>query len=174
MRVDQIWTGSDHVLVRVESGRFYGWGLNDRGQLGDDPELPSIVTTPSLLSLDSTWTSLVCGPKQTILWREKVKSSSIPKAIPFVLDLNKDSFRHLNELLDDAMDKIDGRCDKPPKQAHECIAVAVLNLLKLQFHAVLVHQTCTDLITDLGPQLLDSLKRKVSISSRHTYSTYRS
>ena len=56
---------------------------------------------------------------------------------------------------------LDGRRDwPPPKQEQECIAVACLNLLKLQFHSILQQKKRLNSLQP-GTTLLASLKNKV-------------
>ena len=67
----------------------------------------------------------------------------------------------LDQLLDDVWDGLDGQREwPPPRLEQECIAVASLNLLKLQLHSVLQRrskQTCLQ----QGTTLLTSIKNKV-------------
>lgn len=73
------------------------------------------------------WTAL--PPGQCLQLEEK---------IPFVLDTCEETFRGLDQLLNEVWDGLDGRREwPPPKQEQECIAVACLNILKLQLHSVL-------------------------------------
>ena len=72
-----------------------------------------------------------------------------------------DVFRCLDQLLAEVWDGLDGRRDwPPPKQEQECIAVACLNLLKLQFHSILQRKIRLNCLQP-GTTLLASLKNKV-------------
>ena len=48
------------------------------------------------------------------------------------MDISKLTFEHLDELLAEVCDGMDGQSDWPPPQEKECMAVAGLNLLNLQ------------------------------------------
>ena len=79
------------------------------------------------------WTAL--PPGQCLQLEEK---------IPFVLDTCEETFRGLDQLLNEVWDGLDGRREwPPPKQEQECIAVACLNILKLQLHSVLQQKSKT-------------------------------
>ena len=52
--------------------------------------------------------------------------------VPFVVDISKSTFEHLDELLGEVCEGMDGQSDWPPPQEKECMAVASLNLLNLQ------------------------------------------
>ena len=52
--------------------------------------------------------------------------------VPFCVDICRSTFEHLDELLGEVYEGLDGRSDWPPTQDRECIAVAGLNILNLQ------------------------------------------
>nr|XP_024097615.2 E3 ubiquitin-protein ligase HERC2-like isoform X4 [Pongo abelii] len=57
---------------------------------------------------------------------------------------------------------MDGSADWPPPQEKECVAVAMLNLPRLQLHAAISHQVDPEFLgLGLGSVLLNSLKQTV-------------
>eukprot|EP00074_Homo_sapiens_P060497 XP_006720422.1 E3 ubiquitin-protein ligase HERC2-like [Homo sapiens] len=57
---------------------------------------------------------------------------------------------------------MDGSTDWPPPQEKECVAVATLNLPRLQLHAAISHQVDLEFLgLGLGSVFLNSLKQKV-------------
>lgn len=61
------------------------------------------------------------------------KGSSVGLRAPYVVDVTKTTFEHLDALLRRVSEDLDGTRDwPPPAQEKECIAVAALNLLRLQ------------------------------------------
>ena len=100
-----------------------------------------------------------------IFFKNNVKThfSYISDKIPFVLDTCEETFRNLDQLLNEVWDGLDGRREwPPPKQEQECIAVACLNILKLQLCSILQKKK-SKLLNCLqqGTTLLASLKTKI-------------
>ena len=56
------------------------------------------------------------------------------KELPFILNVSTVTFEKLDQLLKIVCDKLDGKGPNthPPSQEQECMAIAALNLLKLQ------------------------------------------
>jgi len=52
----------------------------------------------------------------------------------FVVDVCEETFRMLDQLLSLVCEGVSGNLDWPPPQDKECMAVACLNLLKLQVY----------------------------------------
>ena len=97
------------------------------------------------------------------MWSKSLKQLvTVCKLRKFTLTpVNVDIFRCLDQLLAEVWDGLDGRRDwPPPKQEQECIAVACLNLLKLQFHSILQRKIRLNCLQP-GTTLLASLKNKV-------------
>lgn len=57
---------------------------------------------------------------------------SIGLRVPFVVDICSMTFEQLDLLLRQVSEGMDGTADWPPPQEKECMAVATLNLLRLQ------------------------------------------
>ena len=55
------------------------------------------------------------------------------------MDISKLTFEHLDELLAEVCDGMDGQSDWPPPQEKECMAVAGLNLLNLQVRIMILY-----------------------------------
>ena len=157
-RIVQVSLGAAHALAVSEDGDVLGWGLNDHDQLGAAEE-PLVATPKLLLRRQEFGRNVACGPSQAFAWRCGSGALKLDRRIPLVLDVSAATFRMLDHLMDEVWDGLDGRKERPPKQEQECIAVACLNLLKLQFHAALVHRIDVGLLDDAA--VLTSLKRKV-------------
>lgn len=69
---------------------------------------------------------------QSFTW-SSAKDSGIGLRVPYVVDVAKTTFEHLDALLRRVIEDLDGSRDwPPPAQEKECIAVAALNLLRVQ------------------------------------------
>nr|CAD7262173.1 unnamed protein product [Timema shepardi] len=184
--------GSVHVLALTEEGEVYGWGRNDYAQVMEPPT--SSVTRPTLLPAlkGKVIIGIACGPTQVTCARhaaplrtgwdmnldlnKKVcpcpcpqsfawsssKNWTISLRVPFVVDVCEETLRMLDQLLGQCEAVIGG--DWPPPQDKECMAVACLNLLRLQvcLHAMISHGVDVKSL-GLGPSnsLLASLKHHV-------------
>ncbi len=170
-RVTDVAVGISHAIALTDAKEIFAWGLNDHGQLGDSND--STVASPVRIMADCQQeqqqqqriVGLCCGPNQSFAWTEG-NSVVLERRIPFVLDVCEETFRLLDQLLDEVWDGgVDGsrpRVGVAPKQEEECITVAVLNLLKLQFHAMLSrNEEPIPAFLRSGTTLLGSLKRKV-------------
>lgn len=62
------------------------------------------------------------------------KLESLEKQLPFILDVCRPTFEKLDQLLHTVCEGLDGSqgAYPPPHQEQECMAIATLNLLKLQ------------------------------------------
>ncbi|CAG7818352.1 unnamed protein product [Allacma fusca] len=160
-QVELISVGSMHVLALTRNGEVYGWGRNEQGQLGD--LCGSYITEPTCLqSLKGRpIIGLSCGPSQSFVWSTNNRWNVEPK-IPFVVDVCKKSLELLDAVLDKVWVGLDGTAGRPPSQDKECIAVAALNLLKLQLYSILSHTFALETLgIAAGQKLLRSLKDKV-------------
>ncbi|XP_077868707.1 E3 ubiquitin-protein ligase HERC2-like [Saccoglossus kowalevskii] len=160
-KIADIQVGSMHVLARTEDGEVYCWGRNDQGQLGDN----SLTTKsePTLMNaLDGKNISgVACGPSQSFAWSTS-GHWMVSLRVPFCVDVCRLTFDYLDQLLRQVCDDLDGRTDWPPPQEKECMAVAGLNLLRLQLHAAITqNENPEDLGLGLGGSLLFSLKQRV-------------
>jgi E3 ubiquitin-protein ligase HERC2 len=68
---------------------------------------------------------------QSFAWTSSSKWS-INLHVAFVVDVCEETFRMLDQLLSLVCEGVSGNLDWPPPQDKECMAVACLNLLKLQ------------------------------------------
>ena len=68
------------------------------------------------------------------------KLDSLGKQLPFVLDVCRLTFEKLDQLLHTVCEGLDGSLGAypPPHQEQECMAIAALNLLKLQVWILLL------------------------------------
>ncbi|XP_061183765.1 E3 ubiquitin-protein ligase HERC2-like isoform X1 [Saccostrea echinata] len=160
-KVKDIAIGSLHCMAVTEDGELYGWGRNEQGQLGN----PSIsnFTEPTLISgmEGKNIIGVACGPNQTFAWTSGGQWI-VGSRVPFIVDVCKSTFEQLDELLAEVCVGMDGQSDWPPPQDKECLAVAGLNLLNLQFYATICQSESTDIL-GLGPgsPLVTSLKQRV-------------
>ncbi|XP_077153037.1 E3 ubiquitin-protein ligase HERC2 isoform X1 [Ranitomeya variabilis] len=155
-KVVDVAVGSTHCLALSESGEVYSWGSNDQCQHFDTLRIAK--PEPSALpGLDSKHiVGIACGPAQSFAW-SSCSEWSIGLRVPFVVDVCSMTFEQLDLLLRQVSEGMDGSSDWPPPQEKECMAVATLNLLRLQLHAAISHQ----LGLGLGSTLLNSLKQTV-------------
>eukprot|EP00069_Balaena_mysticetus_P000883 bmy_14940T0 len=134
-KVIDVAAGSTHCLALTEDSEVHSWGSNDQCQHFD-----------TLRSF--AWSS--CSE-----W-------SIGLRVPFVVDICSMTFEQLDLLLRQVSEGMDGTADWPPPQEKECMAVATLNLLRLQLHAAISHQVDPEFLgLGLGSVLLNSLKQTV-------------
>lgn len=102
-------------------------------------------------------------------YSSKMQSSSITRDLPapilttpFVIDLSEQSFRLLDQLLTMVCGPTTTENRHPPSQETECIAVACLNLIRLQFHAIITNNVPTKQVgLHEGSRLLSSLKSRI-------------
>nr|XP_034301900.1 E3 ubiquitin-protein ligase HERC2 isoform X4 [Crassostrea gigas] len=160
-KVKDIAIGSLHCMAITEDGELYGWGRNEQGQLGN----PSIsnFTEPTLIGgmEGKNIIGVACGPTQTFAWTSGGQWI-VSSRVPFIVDVCKSTFEQLDELLGEVCVDMDGQSDWPPPQDKECLAVAGLNLLNLQFYATICQSESTEGL-GLGPgsPLVTSLKQRV-------------
>nr|XP_022328228.1 E3 ubiquitin-protein ligase HERC2-like isoform X2 [Crassostrea virginica] len=160
-RVKDISIGSLHCMAVTEDGELYGWGRNEQGQLGNASI--SNLTEPTLIAgmEGKNIIGVACGPNQTVAWTSGGQWM-VGSRVPFIVDVCKSTFEQLDELLGEVCLDMDGQSDWPPPQDKECLAVAGLNLLNLQFYATICQLESTELL-GLGPgsPLVTSLKQRV-------------
>ena len=142
-RVIKAWVGHSHSIVLTEDNKSLAWGSNERGQLGNC--LPQLLRAPTTLDLSCVdeLGDLAISPLYTLFWEKNCISTSvhpnITKDIPFILDICEDTFSLIDQLLCEVWDDaLSGKCNWPPKQEQECIAISCINLLKFQLHAYLI------------------------------------
>ncbi|KAF7995498.1 hypothetical protein HCN44_006605 [Aphidius gifuensis] len=165
-KIKELSVGSVLVLALTEDQQVYGWGRNDYGQI--DPALGFTVPKPSLCVAltNKNVIGLVCGPTQSFAW--SLSTWSVASRVPFVVDICEETFKLLDVLLTKSCEGLPST--RPPTQDRECLAVATLNLLRLQLHAIIsqkIDPKTVGLSATCGiPSLLDSLKNQcVSLAS---------
>lgn len=171
-KIINIAVGSAHCLALSNTGELFGWGRNDYQQIcppfitRETIIKSPIPTTPPTLKI----TGMVCGKAQSIVWCN-TSTMGISSKLPFVVDLSEHTFRLLDQLLCMVSgsgsgigntQNIPNDARHPPSQETECIVVACLNLLRLQFHAIISNNVSTRLIgLNEGSRLLASLKNRI-------------
>ncbi|XP_060089857.1 E3 ubiquitin-protein ligase HERC2 isoform X3 [Heteronotia binoei] len=160
-KVIDVAAGSTHCLALTEDSEVYSWGSNDQCQHFDTLRITKPKPT-ALPGLDSKHiVGIACGPAQSFAW-SSCSEWSIGLRVPFVVDVCPMTFEQLDLLLRQVTEGMDGTSDWPPPQEKECMAVATLNLLRLQLHAAISHQVDPECLgLGLGSVLLNSLKQTV-------------
>ncbi|XP_039436955.1 probable E3 ubiquitin-protein ligase HERC2 isoform X1 [Culex pipiens pallens] len=163
-KIVDVAVGSAHCLALTSSGELYGWGRNDYQQIcpsgvSRDPIITTpLLTTPPTLRISG----MTCGAAQSIVWCAS-STLGVASKIPFVVDLSEHTFRQLDQLLCMVCPGTGpGDIRHPPSQEAECIAVASLNLLRLQLHAMIVNNVPARAVGLVeGSRLLASLKSRI-------------
>ncbi|OXB80416.1 UNVERIFIED_CONTAM: hypothetical protein H355_003472 [Colinus virginianus] len=160
-KVIDVAAGSTHCLALTEDSEVHSWGSNDQCQHFDTLR----ITKPEPAALPGLDTKhivgIACGPAQSFAW-SSCSEWSIGLRVPFVVDVCPMTFEQLDLLLRQVTEGMDGSSDWPPPQEKECMAVATLNLLRLQLHAAISHQVDPECLgLGLGGILLNSLKQTV-------------
>ncbi|KAK2509156.1 hypothetical protein MC885_004362 [Smutsia gigantea] len=151
-KVIDVAAGSTHCLALTEDSEVHSWGSNDQCQHFDTLR----VTKPEPAALPGLDTKHI-----SFAW-SSCSEWSIGLRVPFVVDICSLTFEQLDLLLRQVSEGMDGTADWPPPQEKECMAVATLNLLRLQLHAAISHQVDPELLgLGLGSVLLNSLKQTV-------------
>uniref|UniRef100_A0A8C3FW63 E3 ubiquitin-protein ligase HERC2 n=1 Tax=Chrysemys picta bellii TaxID=8478 RepID=A0A8C3FW63_CHRPI len=160
-KVVDVAAGSTHCLALTEDSEVHSWGSNDQCQHFDTLRITKPEPT-ALPGLDRKHiVGIACGPAQSFAW-SSCSEWSIGLRVPFVVDVCPMTFEQLDLLLRQVTEGMDGTSDWPPPQEKECMAVATLNLLRLQLHAAISHQVDPECLgLGLGSVLLNSLKQSV-------------
>lgn len=168
-QVEKVSVGSAHCLLLMTNGELYGFGKNDFSQVcppcitKDQIIGKPILTTPPFLKISG----IACGSTQSIVWSHSAMIC-IPPKIPFVIDLSEQTFRLLDQLLScvcaSASTSTAGENDHPPNQEAECIAVASLNLMCLQFHAMICNNISPKKVGLTGARLKSIKSRILQLS----------
>lgn len=161
-KVKELAVGSVLVLALTEDQQVYGWGRNDYGQI--DATLGFTVPEPTLCTalVGKSVIGLVCGPTQSFVW--SLSTWSVAPRVAFVVDIYEETFKLLDMLLAKSCEGLPGT--RPPTQDRECLAVATLNLLRLQLHAMISHGIDPKSVGLGCTSLLNSLKHRcVSLAS---------
>ncbi|KAM9264683.1 E3 ubiquitin-protein ligase HERC2 isoform 3-T3 [Cariama cristata] len=130
-KVIDVAAGSTHCLALTEDSEVHSWGSNDQCQHFDTLRITKPEPT-ALPGLDTKHiVGIACGPAQSFAW-SSCSEWSIGLRVPFVVDVCPMTFEQLDLLLRQVTEGMDGSSDWPPPQEKECMAVATLNLLRLQ------------------------------------------
>jgi E3 ubiquitin-protein ligase HERC2 len=171
--VEKVSVGSAHCLLLMNNGELYGFGKNDFQQVcppcisKDQIISKPILTTPTFLKISG----ISCGSTQSIIWSHS-SMICIPPKIPFVIDLCEQTFRLLDQLLSHVCGSTStttsttatSNDDHPPNQEAECIAVASLNLMCLQFHAMICNNISPKKVGLTGVRLKNVKSRILQLS----------
>ncbi|TSK42064.1 E3 ubiquitin-protein ligase HERC2 [Bagarius yarrelli] len=117
-KVVDIAVGSTHCLALTEDGEVHSWGSNDKLQHFDT--LFSNKKQPKALpGLNSKHiVGIACGPAQSFAWSSS-SEWSVGLRVPFVVDVCPMTFEHLDLLLRQISEGMDGSSDWPPAQEKE-------------------------------------------------------
>ena len=115
--VTALAVGRTHALALTTEGRVLGWGHNDQAQLG--ASLPPTVTLPTALAPGHSYLGVVAGSSHTLAWTSQEGQPSIPTHAPFVVELQEQTLRLLDQMLQEVWNGIDGKQDWPPSQEQE-------------------------------------------------------
>ncbi|XP_011141461.1 E3 ubiquitin-protein ligase HERC2 [Harpegnathos saltator] len=157
-KIKDLSVGGTHILALTEDQFVYGWGRNDYGQI--DPTLGPVVSEPSLCPTLSSKNviGLASGPTQSFAWCMSAWSGGANR-VAFVVDICEETFQLLDTLLAKSCEGLPGI--RPPTQDRECLAVATLNLLRLQLHTMLTHNIDAKSVGLAATStLLNSLKQR--------------
>ncbi|XP_073987726.1 E3 ubiquitin-protein ligase HERC2 isoform X1 [Rhodnius prolixus] len=164
--VKDVSVGVVHVMALTEKGELYTWGKKEYSQLGADggngvglvSEEPTLVS--SAISSGQV-VGIAAGPTQCFAWGTS-ESWLVGLRVPLVVDVCKDTFLRLDQILQQSSEGATGQSDWPPSQTKECMIVASLNLLRLQLHSMSVHNVDVRTVgMEPGSPLLCSLKHTV-------------
>ena len=168
-RVVQISVSKNHVIFLTSTSGLYGWGSNQSGQMAGDGS--TFFPQPIRLNCEfnDPIVSLATGPNHSFVFVKKSgdnKTSNQPAIeehdrLPYVLDVCEETFSILDHLLAEVWsESLCGEAEYPPCQEHECIAVASINILKLQLFACLNSKGTPCYLQPSSP-LLISIKKKI-------------
>lgn len=157
--------GPVHCLAQSVDGELFGWGRNDFQQISSSVcggVQDVIISSPILILPSVRIAGMFASETQSVLWWQS-SSDILPPRIPFVVDLTKHTFHLLDQLL--AIVLPSATYTEPrqlPNQETECIAVASLNLLRLQLYSVIKNQVPVETLgLEAGGSLLVSIKQKI-------------
>ncbi|KAJ0180993.1 hypothetical protein K1T71_003078 [Dendrolimus kikuchii] len=125
MKVVELSLGASHGVALTADGALYAWGSHERAQITRPvPQLLQVLN-PSFKA-----NGVSSGPSHIFVWSEE-SPRDLPSSMPFVIDLSDNTFKFLERLLRLAVEQTNATTIKE----NECLAVACLNLLRLQVHA---------------------------------------
>ncbi|XP_028033518.1 probable E3 ubiquitin-protein ligase HERC2 [Bombyx mandarina] len=125
IRIIDVSLGLCHGVALTSEGAVYAWGTHERAQIVRPvPQLLQVLS-PSFKA-----NGISGGPNHIFVWSEE-NPRDLPSSMPFVIDLSDGTFKFLERLLRLVVEQ---STSGDPKE-NECLAVACLNLLRLQVHA---------------------------------------
>ncbi|EDV24531.1 uncharacterized protein TRIADDRAFT_56425 [Trichoplax adhaerens] len=163
-----IAVGPSHCLALTDNCQIFTWGSDVQKYALSSDNYNMEPTCISAINKEFI-AGVACGPAQNFLWTSGGKLE-IETHLPYCLEVSSGTFEKLNQLIALVHDGLDGSCDwPPPSQQQECIAVAALNLLRLQLHAAITNGV-PGIEIGLDPQgnLLGSLRQHlIDMASNH-------
>lgn len=168
-QIIDISVGSSHCLAISSNGELYGWGRNDFQQICHNSVCRDpIITIPILITPPSIRISgIICGTTYSVLYCNS-SVIGIETRVPYVVDLNESTFKFIEQLLCMVCSNTgnnpseNNRYQLCVSQEFECIAVGCLNLLRLQFYALISNGIVPKTVgLSEGSRLLVNLKSRV-------------
>lgn len=128
-------SGGDRSALSLQCVRHrlfpVSWPGSCRGTI-PSPVIYSDMSRPVAECIDPSL--VLVSPPQSFAW-SSCSEWSVGLRVPFVVDVCSGTFEQLDLLLRQVSEGMDGTADWPPPQEKECMAVATLNLLRLQVGA---------------------------------------
>ncbi|XP_074029211.1 E3 ubiquitin-protein ligase HERC2 [Leptinotarsa decemlineata] len=154
-RITLVSLGTAHILVVTEDGEVYGWGKNENKQICDSPEI--YIQQPRLIKAlkGQNIIGIACGSTQSFAWTN-VNSFQTKTSLPYIIDLNEQTFKLIGQLLSLILS------NNNPTQDKECLTISTLKLLQLQLHSIIgnnLDPKCVGLCPD--GNMVSSLKSYV-------------
>ncbi|CAH2068345.1 unnamed protein product, partial [Iphiclides podalirius] len=125
IKVVDLSLGASHGIALTADGALYIWGTHERAQIANQvPQLLQVFNSSFRANGASN------GPTQILAWSEE-NPRDLPSSMPFVIDLSESTFKYLERLLKISVEQ----SNTATMKEKECLAIACLNLLRLQVHA---------------------------------------
>ncbi|XP_019851476.1 PREDICTED: E3 ubiquitin-protein ligase HERC2-like [Amphimedon queenslandica] len=160
--VSDVSVGAQHCVALTTDSDVYAWGKNSSFEVNESGD---IISSPLMIEAASGKGALLiaCGASETFVSFSKSPTPT-GKELPFILNVSTVTFEKLDQLLKIVCDKLDGKGPNthPPSQEQECMAIAALNLLKLQLYTATSSGIPSESIgLQPGSTLLQSIKHFV-------------
>ncbi|XP_033632375.1 E3 ubiquitin-protein ligase HERC2-like [Asterias rubens] len=157
-KVVDIAAGQRNFLLLTDTGELY-YGLITQSSVAAKGSKAEIFAVSALEG--KAISGIACSYTNSFTWTSS-GNWSVGLSVPFSVHVTKSTFEQLDGLLERVCEGLDGLSDWPPPQEKECMAVAGLNLLRLQLHAAIAHgENAEKLGLGLGGTLLSNLKQRV-------------
>ncbi|CAI8025913.1 E3 ubiquitin-protein ligase HERC2 [Geodia barretti] len=154
--------GSHHCLALTEGGEVFGWGASIGREQGRGEGCIPVPTVLSEVSKSGV-VYLSCGSHESFVCCQP-KAVSVGAQLPFCVDVCRTTFEQLDRLLHQVCEGLSDQRGalSQPHHERECMAVAALNLLRLQFYvSISEHVPPATLGLQPGSPLLSSIKQCV-------------